>query len=80
MSADPTTHEVRVVDGRFAHAVCTCGWRGAGRRNREAVRTEARDHALLYADGRGLVAPAASAPAAESVDVVVAEPVEPVEA
>lgn len=54
--AQATTHEVRVVDGRFAHAECSCGWRGAGRRLRSTARTEARDHALLYADGtvRGL--------------------------
>lgn len=45
----PRAHEVRIEDGRFAHAVCTCGWRTAGRRDRRSVRTEARDHALLYA-------------------------------
>lgn len=43
-------HEVRVVDGRFAHAECSCGWRSAGRRDRRALRAEARDHALLYAE------------------------------
>ncbi|HET7902637.1 MAG TPA: hypothetical protein VFL59_15750 [Candidatus Nanopelagicales bacterium] len=50
--ADPaglTTHEVRVVDGRFMHAECSCGWRSAGRRNRATARAEARDHALLHA-------------------------------
>ncbi len=45
----PPTHEVRIEDGRFTHAACTCGWRSAGRRDRRGVRTEARDHALLYA-------------------------------
>jgi hypothetical protein len=68
---DAPAHEVSIVDGRFAHAVCTCGWRGAGRRNRAAVRDEARDHALLYADGRGLAAPLEAEPAAAApVDVV----------
>jgi hypothetical protein len=52
--ADPPAHEVRVVDGRFIHAECTCGWRSAGRRTRSLARTEAHDHALLYADGRGV--------------------------
>jgi hypothetical protein len=42
-------HEVRVVDGRFAYAECSCGWRSAARRDRRALRVEARDHALLYA-------------------------------
>ena len=45
----PPTHEVRIEDGRFAHAACTCGWRTAGRRDRRVIRAEARDHALLYA-------------------------------
>jgi hypothetical protein len=50
--APPTPgHEVHIEDGRFATAVCSCGWQGAGRRNRATARTEARDHALLYADG-----------------------------
>ena len=49
-------HEVHVEDGRFTTAVCSCGWRGAGRRNRATARTEARDHALLYADGSELAA------------------------
>ena len=44
-----STHEVTVVDGRFMHAECSCGWRTAGRRSRATVRTEARDHALLHA-------------------------------
>ena len=48
----PVSHEVIVVDGRFAAAHCSCGWRSAGRRSRATVRAEARDHALLYADGR----------------------------
>lgn len=43
------THEVTIVDGRFMHAECSCGWRTAGRRSRATVRTEARDHALLHA-------------------------------
>jgi len=44
-------HEVTLVDGRFMHAACSCGWRTAGRRDRRKARAEARDHALLYADG-----------------------------
>jgi hypothetical protein len=48
-----TSHEVTILDGRFMHAACTCGWRSAGRRSRATVRNEARDHALLYADPRG---------------------------
>jgi hypothetical protein len=47
-------HEVRIEDGRFTTAVCSCGWQGAGRRNRATARTEGRDHALLYADGTEL--------------------------
>lgn len=47
-------HEVTIVDGRFASAVCSCGWRSAGRRSRITLRAEARDHVLLYADGRAL--------------------------
>jgi len=47
-------HEVRITDGRFTAAVCSCGWQGAGRRNRATAREEGRDHALLYADGRAL--------------------------
>jgi hypothetical protein len=43
------THEVTLVDGRFMHAECSCGWRTAGRRNRATVRAEARDHALPHA-------------------------------
>lgn len=50
--AEPPAHEVRVIDGRFSHAVCSCGWRSAGRRTRAIARGEAHDHALLYADGR----------------------------
>ena len=50
-SAPTVQHEVRLVDHhRFAQAVCTCGWFGAGRRARATARDEARDHALLYAD------------------------------
>jgi hypothetical protein len=45
----PPAHEVHIEDGRFSHAVCTCGWRTAGKRDRRGLRTEARDHALLYA-------------------------------
>jgi len=48
----PVRHEVVVVDGRFTSASCSCGWRSAGRRSRATVRGEARDHSLLYADGR----------------------------
>lgn len=48
-------HEVRIQDGRFALAVCSCGWHGHGRRNRATARAEAHDHALLYADARSLV-------------------------
>ena len=48
----PIGHEIIVVDGRFAAAHCSCGWRSAGRRSRATVRGEARDHSLLYADGR----------------------------
>jgi hypothetical protein len=48
----PVGHQIAVVDGRFAAAHCSCGWRSAGRRSRATVRAEARDHALLYADGR----------------------------
>jgi hypothetical protein len=46
------THEIRILDGRFAAATCSCGWRSAARRHRSTVRSEARDHSLLYADGR----------------------------
>ncbi len=49
-------HEVRIEDGRFTTAVCSCGWQSAGRRNRATARAEARDHALLYADGTALSA------------------------
>ncbi|CAB4956777.1 unannotated protein [freshwater metagenome] len=45
-------HQVTVVEGRFSHASCSCGWQGAARRARTTARTEAHDHALLYADGR----------------------------
>lgn len=47
-------HEVIIVDGRFTIATCSCGWSGSARRHRAAARVEARDHALLYADGRVL--------------------------
>lgn len=60
-------HEVRIEDGRFTFAICSCGWQGAGRRNRATARSEARDHALLYADGTVLsaepVAPPPEVPA-----------------
>jgi hypothetical protein len=46
--APTTAHEVSIIDGRFAIARCTCGWHSSGRRLRATVRTEARDHALLY--------------------------------
>jgi len=55
MDVERPEHEVRIVDGRFAHAECSCGWRSAARRERRAARQEARDHALLYADGRPVV-------------------------
>lgn len=45
----PPAHEVHIEDGRFSHAVCTCGWRTAAKRDRRSIRAEARDHALLYA-------------------------------
>ncbi len=44
-------HEVPRVAGRCMQAECACGWRTAGRRDRRRARAEARDHALLYADG-----------------------------
>ena len=47
-------HEVTLADGRFTIATCSCGWSGSARRHRAAARVEARDHALLYADGRVL--------------------------
>jgi hypothetical protein len=60
-------HEVRIEDGRFTTAVCSCGWQSAGRRNRATARAEARDHALLYADATALptspVAPPPEVPA-----------------
>jgi len=71
---DAPGHEVRVVDGRFTTAVCSCGWHGAGRRNRATAREEARDHALLYADGSEL---SAAAPSAPSEDVVLPDVVLP---
>jgi hypothetical protein len=49
-------HQVRIEDGRFTTALCSCGWQSAGRRNRATARAEARDHALLYADGSVLSA------------------------
>jgi hypothetical protein len=55
VSLPPTsgpTHEVRLVDGRFTSAACSCGWQSAARRTRSTVRAEARDHALLYAGSR----------------------------
>jgi hypothetical protein len=55
-------HEVTLVDGRFMHAECSCGWRTAGRRDRRKARAEARDHALLYAQD------AATVPAPRVVD------------
>ncbi|MFC6236512.1 hypothetical protein [Longivirga aurantiaca] len=58
-------HEVHIEDGRFSHAVCTCGWRTAARRDRRIVRSEARDHALLYA-GRATVVEPAAEPAVDS--------------
>lgn len=55
-AATAPAHEVTVHDGRFVSAECTCGWRSAARRHRATVRHEARDHVLLYADGRALSA------------------------
>lgn len=56
-------HEVHLLDGRFMSAECSCGWRTAARRSRAVVRVEARDHALLYADGRALAPELAPEPA-----------------
>ncbi len=56
-------HEVHLVDGRFMSAECSCGWRTAARRSRAVVREEARDHALLYAEGRALAPELAPEPA-----------------
>jgi hypothetical protein len=56
VGAGGEVHEVSVIDGRFTIARCSCGWHSAGRRLRATVRAEARDHALLYADGRVLSA------------------------
>ena len=53
-AAAAPAHEVHLDDGRFSSAQCSCGGRTAGRRSRSIVRAEARDHALLYADGREL--------------------------
>ncbi|MBI1378340.1 MAG: hypothetical protein GC157_12780 [Frankiales bacterium] len=55
MSPGPVAHEVTVTDGRFTRASCTCGWVGTARRHRSTARAEARDHALLYADGGSVV-------------------------
>ena len=60
-------HEVRVDDGRFTTAHCSCGWQSAGRRNRATARAEARDHALLYADGSVLSAGSDPAPTSAPV-------------
>ena len=59
LTASPA-HEVRVVDGRFTSAVCSCGWTGGAHRTRARARQEARDHALLYADA-GVPAPPSDA-------------------
>jgi hypothetical protein len=64
LTASPA-HEVRVVDGRFTSAVCSCGWTGGAHRTRARARQEARDHALLYADA-GIAL--ASEPTAEPAD------------
>lgn len=58
--ATASHHSVSIVDGRFMHAACTCGWRSAGKRERKAVRIEADDHLRLYADAvvRSLEVPA----------------------
>jgi len=60
-------HEVRITDGRFTAAVCSCGWQGAGRRNRATAREEAHDHALLYADGSTLSTEPAVEPVVSAV-------------
>jgi hypothetical protein len=67
-------HEVRLDDGRFTTAHCSCGWQSAGRRNRATARAEARDHALLYADGS--VLSAGSTPSADPAPAPVPAPVE----
>ena len=72
LTASPA-HEVRVVDGRFTSAVCSCGWTGGAHRTRARARQEARDHALLYADAGSVPTPAPSpevAPAADEVGTV----------
>jgi hypothetical protein len=58
-------HEVRVVDGRFTSAVCSCGWTGGAHRTRARARQEARDHALLYADAGVLASAPPTDPVAE---------------
>jgi hypothetical protein len=70
---EPPAHEVRVLDGRFSHAECSCGWRSAGRRTRSIARTEAHDHALLYADGRDVVITLPDLPRPVEVERSVAE-------
>ena len=63
-AASAAVHEVTIHDGRFVSAECSCGGRSAARRHRATVRHEARDHALLYADGSAL----ATEPAADGRD------------
>ena len=45
-------HQVSIArNGRFMLPACSCGWIGTARLTETAAREEARDHALLYADG-----------------------------
>jgi hypothetical protein len=37
-------HEVRIVEGPYAYAQCSCGWCGTGRRLWDNARREAREH------------------------------------
>ena len=38
-------HRVTLHDGKFAHAACSCGWRGDGRRSRKKMKADAAGHA-----------------------------------
>ena len=61
----PTGHDMRFVDGRFASATCSCGWRSAGRRDRRIVRQEALDHLTLYVGTSEAIEVAVALPAEE---------------
>lgn len=61
----PTGHELTFVDGRFASAACSCGWRSAGRRDRRIARQEASDHLTLYVGTAEAIEIAVPAPAQE---------------